>query len=360
MKRKEMAKDDLSSTFGSVNHNNNNNAITSNNQQQSSILPSTFKIPKKKKIEKSEEGSITNSNNTCTSIIPTTTTINNNKIKEQQLNKQEENKELTSEMLNELLETLENSESFEFSDTHTAFLKIRQEIKTCLLVNKHKMFYIFPPIILKRILYNEKIIKNLNRTEVDQTIDEMILKKEILQFVIFNSIFGYVFIKDYIEIIWNNFNKLINIKNTKKTLQKNNFTVEEKREFLNLFINNVLYNFHEPFIDKELLTNLLKRQVTDKEITLLIELGIFTIRDESSYHFTIPNIGIFLNDLKNGQNEILSILRRKQFKEMNLDQLYKIRLKNSIFSTKFHIREMICNGSLILMEVGNVQLVRIK
>lgn len=108
--------------------------------------------------------------------------------------------------LNAVALFVENAADFQFSDTHVAFLKLRQEIQNSILSCKHLMKFIFPPIILKHLLYNENVISGQTPTQIEQTINQMIDTNEIRKFYIdrsiYRDIFGFVFMEDYIKTMW--------------------------------------------------------------------------------------------------------------------------------------------------------------
>ncbi|KAA0194635.1 Serine/threonine-protein kinase 19 [Fasciolopsis buskii] len=60
--------------------------------------------------------------------------------------------------------------------------------------------------------------------------------------------------------------------------------------------------------------NILKH-FSDKEISLLVQVGALTIRSVGVWWISSPVLGRFLRAYKAGQRELLAMLRRKRFKE---------------------------------------------
>ena len=75
--------------------------------------------------------------------------------------------------------------------------------------------------------------------------------------------------------------------------------------------------------------------------SILMKLGLFTLKNENEWWFSIPICGKFTIQLLEGRKEILKILNRKKFKEILLKNLIKIGLKKSNLPIQFHIRDLI-------------------
>lgn len=86
----------------------------------------------------------------------------------------------------------------------------------------------------------------------------------------------------------------------------------------------------------------------DSHISLLINAGILTrqLIDPNMYWIAIPNIGSLLKGLVQGRKEIISLLSRRQYKEMMLAVLEKKRLRMSPLDMRFHLRDLIGSGHL--------------
>ncbi|CAI0434466.1 unnamed protein product [Linum tenue] len=89
-------------------------------------------------------------------------------------------------------------------------------------------------------------------------------------------------------------------------------------------------------------------KVKDEHISLLINGGLLTrqLIDPNMYWFAIPNIGSILKGLSQGRKELLSLLKRRRYKEMMLAPLEKKRLRFSPLDIRFHLRDLIGSGHL--------------
>ncbi|CAM9223572.1 unnamed protein product [Discosporangium mesarthrocarpum] len=65
---------------------------------------------------------------------------------------------------------------------------------------------------------------------------------------------------------------------------------------------------------------------------------------EDAYWFFIPELGKFMNSVRQGRGEILSALKRTRYKEARRDALEKKRLSKSGLPVTFHIRDMLGLG----------------
>ncbi|XP_073144590.1 uncharacterized protein [Henckelia pumila] len=81
--------------------------------------------------------------------------------------------------------------------------------------------------------------------------------------------------------------------------------------------------------------------------------------DRNMYWFSIPNIGSVLKGLSQGRKELLSLLNRKRYKEMQLATLEKKRLRLSPLDIRFHIRDLIGSGHLKTVQTPSGLVVRV-
>lgn len=327
----------------------------------------------------------------------TTSELNRHTIHDEQQQQQIETNQDVSSNLDSIVSYLEEGESFQFSDTHIALLKIRQEIDTAILSCKHKMKFFFPPIILKHFLFHEDIIPNQTPTQIEKTLNEMIESHEIRRFYIdrkmYKDIFGYVFTEDYISTIKKQHENYLTqleqqyensqeddsriisgipyfmYKNQEESRRKMSETMKKQlAQVISNFCANVLPNVTEPFIEKSELVDFLFPDETeekqnskhDEVITLLMTIGALTIKDIDSFYFAIPNLSQFMFYIDNGRKEILSILKRKQFKEIMVHSLLQRPLKNTIFNPMFHIRDMIGDGDVSVIDINGQKMIRIR
>ncbi|CAI5732689.1 unnamed protein product [Peronospora destructor] len=86
---------------------------------------------------------------------------------------------------------------------------------------------------------------------------------------------------------------------------------------------------------------------TDQEIRAVVvqiqRLGFLlptTRLDDEAYSFSVPGIGKFISAIKKTRMLILSTLKRAKYKEMQEQQLKKVKLKHSRFQLEFHLADM--------------------
>jgi len=70
--------------------------------------------------------------------------------------------------------------------------------------------------------------------------------------------------------------------------------------------------------------------------------------NESTFWFSIPNIGPFITATSKGRNEILLMLQRKKYKEMLLKEIENKKLRGSPLGIKFHLRDILGHPDLVL------------
>lgn len=101
--------------------------------------------------------------------------------------------------------------------------------------------------------------------------------------------------------------------------------------------------------------------IQENHISLLIKAGLLVrqLADDKSYWFAIPNIGFLLKSLAQGRKELLSLLNRRQYKEILLSVLEKKKLRMSQLGMRFHVRDLLGSGHLCLSHTATGLLVRI-
>jgi serine/threonine kinase 19 len=91
----------------------------------------------------------------------------------------------------------------------------------------------------------------------------------------------------------------------------------------------------------------------------LLKLGMFTLKDEREWWFSLPVCGKFTMQILEGRKEILKILKRKKFKEMLLKNLMKFKLKSSTLPISFHIRDLSATSSIKITQTTSGSLISI-
>ncbi|CAI0434465.1 unnamed protein product [Linum tenue] len=155
-----------------------------------------------------------------------------------------------------------------------------------------------------------------------------------------------MFLEDYLNQHVS-FNRSMQIERVTKRLEENK---KSDTEVLEWFKKYVIDCKLEPSIDHQELCLLLSNggKVKDEHISLLINGGLLTrqLIDPNMYWFAIPNIGSILKGLSQGRKELLSLLKRRRYKEMMLAPLEKKRLRFSPLDIRFHLRDLIGSGHL--------------
>lgn len=144
---------------------------------------------------------------------------------------------------------------------------------------------------------------------------------------------AYLFTEDYVDYI-----KKI-LPDYKETIQKSinkkykvNLQSPKKRSIeyedidldalIDKYIKELIPKCSDLCIAKSELQELL--QCKDGAITHLMKMGLLTFKDEHYFWFSIPNCGAFINFVLNGRRELVSILKRKKYKEMLLHVIFRL------------------------------------
>ncbi|CAI0434468.1 unnamed protein product [Linum tenue] len=191
------------------------------------------------------------------------------------------------------------------------------------------------PFVLRSQLYSS--VKD--RTQVDREL-ETLKRENMLRIFKLNTgqdDHAIMFLEDYLN----------QIERVTKRLEENK---KSDTEVLEWFKKYVIDCKLEPSIDHQELCLLLSNggKVKDEHISLLINGGLLTrqLIDPNMYWFAIPNIGSILKGLSQGRKELLSLLKRRRYKEMMLAPLEKKRLRFSPLDIRFHLRDLIGSGHL--------------
>ena len=78
----------------------------------------------------------------------------------------------------------------------------------------------------------------------------------------------------------------------------------------------------------------------DRHIQRLGFLLPTTRLDDEAYSFSVPGIGKLVSAIKKTRMLILSTLKRTKYKEVQEQQLKKVKLKHSRFQLEFHLADM--------------------
>ncbi|CAL5206870.1 unnamed protein product [Lathyrus oleraceus] len=215
-----------------------------------------------------------------------------------------------------------------FSDTLIALRIMRAQFPQILNVSVE-------PFILKSQLYSS--VKN--RTQVDREL-ESLRRDKVLRLFKLNTgqdDHAVMFLDDYLKQI-------------DRVFKRMEGKTRAEFEVFEWFKIHVLDSKLETGIEHQELCSLLSLggKVKDSHISLLINAGVLTrqLIDPNMYWIAIPNIGSLLKGLVQGRKEIISLLSRRQYKEMMLAVLEKKRLRMSPLDMRFHLRDLIGSGHL--------------
>ncbi|MCO5599178.1 hypothetical protein L7F22_053278 [Adiantum nelumboides] len=130
------------------------------------------------------------------------------------------------------------------------------------------------------------------------------------------------------------------------------------------YINHILPIHNDVGITYMHLESLLSKfgqKLQENHVSLLITAGLLVrqLADDRSYWLAIPNIGFLLKSLTQGRKELLSLLNRRQYKEILMSLLEKKKLRMSQLGMRFHIRDLVGSGQLCLSHTPAGLLVRI-
>eukprot|EP00246_Nothoceros_aenigmaticus_P017964 TRINITY_DN9162_c0_g1_i2.p1 TRINITY_DN9162_c0_g1~~TRINITY_DN9162_c0_g1_i2.p1 ORF type:complete len:148 (-),score=21.04 TRINITY_DN9162_c0_g1_i2:74-517(-) len=99
----------------------------------------------------------------------------------------------------------------------------------------------------------------------------------------------------------------------------------------------------------------------DNHISLLINAGLLVrqLADDTSYWFSIPNVGYVLKNLTEGRKELLSFINRRRYKEVLQAELNRRKLRYSQLDMRFHLRDLLGSGKLQSIETTVGPLIRV-
>eukprot|EP01080_Neovahlkampfia_damariscottae_P012514 gene12514-6262_t len=247
--------------------------------------------------------------------------ISNKKLKKNELNKEEEEEE-------------EEEYFLSLTDTYLGLELIKNQIKNS--VQKIN----FPAVVPKYIL-SDVLDKNL---KIEKELDVLLKENKIRQFKV--ELYGkedlaFIFYDDYIDYIKDIFERKL----------------KERKDLFLKFENEILRKYFDVSIKVIELKNLLKNE---NEMNTLMKLGLFTLKNENEWWFSIPVAGKFTIQILEGRKEIIKIINRKKFKEILLKHLIKIGLKKSSLPIPFHIRDMLAVGLIKILQTTSGKLISLK
>lgn len=209
-----------------------------------------------------------------------------------------------------------------FTSTINDPLATLKNLKSIFIQNNDR--YKLPPIIFQHQIYS--VVEN--KTRVDREIENLKNSNEIRVFKCDSQTddLAICFTQDYKEHLQNNiFDKDFQNESVKQLLKSTKISETEYKKLLETFQEKILFDIKEMSIT---LTELKLYHITECEITALIQTGVLVNKNANSWWFAIPYVGNFRRDLIGARKSLMNQLRRKKFKEMNIDELYQRNSKN--------------------------------
>jgi serine/threonine-protein kinase 19 len=197
-----------------------------------------------------------------------------------------------------------------------------------------------PPLVFQHQIY--ALLKN--RTHVDCEIETLTQQKHIIQFKLehcINSV-GLMLFKDYEQLL---------LLAMAKQQQQANSVLSKFLHHLRSHDLTVALDGH--FVISEM-------NVTDRDMTVLVNYGFLTIRDAKSFWLGVPNVGNLLSQLMKGRKEIRRCLKRKPFQEMLEQDILKRTFKHILLNIRYILLDMEGTGCIESSSVTSGTIYRLK
>ena len=178
---------------------------------------------------------------------------------------------------------------------------------------KEETFNNLPPIIYLNQVYS--LFKN--RTEVDRDIESMRLKNEIRLFKADSK----EFLSEDLFICYTRDLKSY-VQNLADPTGSNRAENEQRFQHLkDKFVNRILNETFEITISREKLMKTFG--IFESDLTSLVQMGLFAIKDSNDLWFSVPNIGKFRRSSVEARRKIVNLIRNKRYKEISVEELIK-------------------------------------
>lgn len=114
---------------------------------------------------------------------------------------------------------------------------------------------------------------------------------------------------------------------------------------LRTLFTSVFHTCRDALVDIRDLTHIYSRD-TNVDIALneLVREGFLIMIDETTYGFTVPGMAKFTQNRTEGEKQILRLLKSAPYREMPLDNLEMRTLKKTIFTSQWHVRDVVGSG----------------
>ena len=136
------------------------------------------------------------------------------------------------------------------------------------------------------------------------------------------------------------------------------FSAEDAGILLGAFLEKLVPHYTDISITEEKLMALLDHRrigrltklTRETIVSCLLHMGLLLFKTATSFFFSPPSIARLISCIRAGRKEVVSILKRRQYKEIPLRELLqKPQLKTSPCRIEFHLREMLGSAEIIEM-----------
>ena len=200
-----------------------------------------------------------------------------------------------------------------------------------------------PPILFKHQLY---ALKADNRTLIDRELQDMFNDNQIR---LFHSDFGTMFMAttDYQLLI-------------ERQLHDEHLSSVsmEKSRLKQRFIHDLLPKCIRLSVDRTLLET--DYQMNSNDINLLVQQGLLLPKDIDQYWFSVPNLGRFVTCIEKARRTLRSMISRRTYQEISLDEFRQRELKRSqcLLGFDYHIYDLIGGNLAHLLDTPTGLVVR--
>jgi serine/threonine-protein kinase 19 len=241
----------------------------------------------------------------------------------------------------EFIELMRKSND-ELEDEHADLLQFAIDyFRQAFPVNK---FFHLPAVCLLSQIYC--LVKN--RTQVDRRVEELRLAKSIIAFksdddasyAINGGANNDIYLCEYAEFV-----EYI------AGYVKSN-AVETDKWLVDVYLTRILPNeSNELSIEKATLME--KYKLAEKDLTGLIKLGLFTIKDVRHFWFALPDVGRFRRMLLECRRRFVGVLRKRKHGEVNVNMFFDklVVAKNQNFKHVRNIGAIYLIGDMLGKEV---------
>ncbi|XP_065057934.1 inactive serine/threonine-protein kinase 19-like [Rhopilema esculentum] len=186
---------------------------------------------------------------------------------------------------------------------------------------REKFAFKLPPIVMKHQLYS--ILED--KTVVDRELNSLRDNGSIRFFKLDSGTdeFAIIYTQDYVD----------HVKACAGARGHGENPLVQK------FLTSVLPEIKDVSIQKEKTKEVI---LNDQMVTVLVNLGVLNVRDVKSWWISIPGSALFMKSLFAGRKAVLSLIRKRKFKEIFEMELEQRNINyHSKLGMKYHIHDLI-------------------